>query len=473
VLITIDNVVSKLEPTPAEQAAVQKVKDKLVCFAPGYRYTYTYKKKWWDGKVTLLDGDDVPTGMLPFVIEELARYNVKMDLDDQRIIQPLTLHPTTMKLWDFQTLALREALRNSLYSTWWPRGVLKVATGGGKTEMACAMIQMAGVRTLFLVHTKDLLHQTKERFQKYGVDAGMLGDGTYETENRVTVATIQTLWSFLNAMEDVNKRQAAVTVLKNVHQVFFDEAHLLAADRDKGNIFIKVSQMMDRAYMRWGLTATPFMKDEYSNWLLRSVTGDVLCDISNRQLIDSGYLAEAKVTMIKCPPCDSVPNKWPDCYEMGIVLHNGRNDRIIKEAARAKSPVLILVTRVPHGDILERRAKAAGLNIPFISGRDCTAFRKKVKSLLQSGKVKGVIASTIWNQGVDIPEIKTLILAGGGKSQIMTLQKLGRGLRLSAGKSHVDLIDFDDRSTRWLRSHSKARRKIWEQEGFAILEKEL
>jgi superfamily II DNA or RNA helicase len=472
VIIHVDNIKCRLEPRPSEMSAVEEVKKTLVCFAPGYKYTYLYKRKLWDGKVSLTDGLEFQTGLLPKVAEGLSKYRVEMEMDDNRVISTVTLKPTTLPLYDFQREVVKGAFENTLWGTWWPRGVIKVSTGGGKTEMACAMIEMAGVSTLFFVHTKDLLHQTAERFKKYGLDCGMLGDGIYETDNKVTVATIQTLWGWLNS-DDKRKVEIALHVLKNTHQVFFDEAHLLAADVDKGNIFIQTAAHLPRAYMRWGLTATPFMKDEYSNQLLQSVTGGLLCDITNRQLIDTGYLAEGKVTMYNVPSHLSVPNSWPECYEQGVCMHNGRNDKIVELLKTMPQPILVLVTRVGHGEILERKAKEAGLNVPLVWGKHKSKERKKLIEQLKNGQCKAVIASTIWNQGVDIPQIKTLILAGGGKSPVATLQKLGRGLRLSKGKEHVEIIDFFDHSTRWLRNHSKSRKKTWMQEGFAIQERAL
>ena len=92
---------------------------------------------------------------------------------------------------------------------------------------------------------------------------------------------------------------------------------------------------------------------------------------------------------------------------------------------------------------------------------------------LRQGKIDGVIASTIWDQGVDIPEIRTLIMAGGGKSLVRNLQRLGRGLRIAEGKTSLEVYDFYDNSTRWLRNHSSERKKLWDSEGFNVTTEQL
>ena len=80
-----------------------------------------------------------------------------------------------------------------------------------------------------------------------------------------------------------------------------------------------------------------------------------------------------------------------------------------------------------------------------------------------------MIASPIFDEGVDLPEINSLIIAPGGKSEWKTIQKIGRGLRKKASNKPLIVYDFIDAS-RFLKKHSRARMKIYEKEGF--LEKE-
>ena len=56
---------------------------------------------------------------------------------------------------------------------------------------------------------------------------------------------------------------------------------------------------------------------------------------------------------------------------------------------------------------------------------------------LKSGKIQCVIATVSWVEGVDIPNLTCVINAGGGKSEIQTLQKIGRGLRKTETKDTV------------------------------------
>lgn len=363
-----------------------------------------------------------------------------------------------------------------------------VSGNSGKTEVAAAMIQMTNVPTLFLVNRNDLVRQSKERFQdKYGIECGTVEQGKMETDKQVTIATIQSLMSFMHTtnrktttrirsdeeLEAIRLRKAQrgkeiQSFLKGIEQVFVDEAHFIAATIEKGNLFTKALNLMPNAYMRWGLTATPFMRDEYHNWLLNGTTGDLLYQISNRELIKMGYLSEARMTMYEVPKTDGVPNSWPDCYESGIVLNRRRNKQIIESIRSEPGPILVLVKSLAHGELLSELAIKEGLDVPFVQGKSTGDERAGHLARFRNGEYRAIIASSIWDTGVDIPEIKTLILAAGGKGKIKNLQSLGRGLRLSEGKDQVRVIDFFDKSTRWLRNHSKARKAIWESEGFTV-----
>ena len=72
--------------------------------------------------------------------------------------------------------------------------------------------------------------------------------------------------------------------------------------------------------------------------------------------------------------------------------------------------------------------------------------------------------STIFDEGVDIPEVNVLIIAAGGKSEVKTIQRIGRGLRKKK-VGGVLVFDFKDAS-KFLDRHSIDRIKVYQKEGF-------
>jgi superfamily II DNA or RNA helicase len=79
------------------------------------------------------------------------------------------------------------------------------------------------------------------------------------------------------------------------------------------------------------------------------------------------------------------------------------------------------------------------------------------------------IATPIFDEGVDVPGIDVLILAGGGKSNIKLLQRLGRGMRTDPDKVQLLVLDFIDDTNRYLFKHSEERLNVYEREDFQIL----
>ncbi len=78
--------------------------------------------------------------------------------------------------------------------------------------------------------------------------------------------------------------------------------------------------------------------------------------------------------------------------------------------------------------------------------------------------------SKIGQQGIDIPQLDTIIRADGGKSPIANLQILGRGTRKKVGKENVfNFHDFWDTTDKFLLEHSEVRRRAYEKEGFQIV----
>lgn len=338
-----------------------------------------------------------------------------------------------------------------------------VTGNSGKTELAVALYQYLNVPTLFLVHKKTLVNQAVKRFKSYGIDAGQLGDGTRNWNiGGITVATIQTLSSLL-------RRKESLEELKDIRQVFFDEAHLIAADVTRGNTFVSIAGLLPSALIRWGMTATPFMKDTYSNMLLEGVTGGVLYEIKSLDLIKMGYLTPPEIHMVDVPKTPKLPRDWANAYSSGIVLNTARNKIIVEQMKKAPSPGFVLCNNVDHAEIIKAHAEKAGFkNLPILNYRSSTGLREATIADMVNGKHKFVICTKIFDEGLDVPELKSVILAGGGKSEIKSLQRLGRLLRRDKSKEKVRLVDFQDQ-TGVLKRHANQRRKTWESEGFEVI----
>ena len=298
-IITFDNTVALIQPEDStDLQAYVTVREQFKAMAPGAQYMQAHKlylktkgARGWDGRTSIMSKPHYknhsgffPTGMLPAVhtaLVSLAKLNITFV--DKRV-QPSILTPTayTVPLKGYQADALDAAICNRIQMGTsqgfdWPNGVLQIATGGGKTELAVAMCQALPVPTMFIVHRKHLVTQARQRFGKYGIDTGQIGDGVFEPDTAgITVATVQTLDRLFKEGDNAKIKQ-----FLGAEQIFFDEAHLCASKVSTGNQLVSVARQFRRAFYKWGLTASPFMKDDYSNQLLMGCTGDRLTLVSN------------------------------------------------------------------------------------------------------------------------------------------------------------------------------------------------
>lgn len=469
----------------------------LVAEVPGAKYVWKFKSGEWDGRVQLFQvrGNDIAfrTGLIETVLGRLISHGFGPHI----VIHP-PIVPGVRPVWSYSGTAvpLRNYQRDVVDKAdghhlhvgpnSWPyrRGVLQVATGGGKTEIAVAMVQRHPVKTMFLVHRKDLLYQAKERFEKYKIGCNIIGDGQCRVNkgSMVTVATMQTLSRHLqdSAAEYYTD---IMNEVRSSRQVFFDEAHLMASSLDKGNEFVNMADKFVHADSRWGLTATPFYRTQYDNLLLEGVTGALICQIGNAELIEQGHLTPPRVVMKKVPGTLQVTapkwkpgntkaggKYWRDVEDLGIKFNVIRNKLIVDEMKNGPFPCLVLCKTTEQAEMIQKLYHTdMGLTTPLLTGKTSAKQRRQAIADLRSGALRVIIATTIFDEGVDIPELSKVILASGGKSRVKQLQRAGRGLRTAPGKEEVTIIDFQDTHHSLLKKHALERYNAWKEEEFAIV----
>ena len=132
-------------------------------------------------------------------------------------------------------------------------------------------------------------------------------------------------------------------------------------------------------------------------------------------------------------------------YNLGVVNNISYNLQIIKEAKywieQGKS-VLIFIVETDQGKLLQRLAKENNVECEFVYGDTKSDIREKVKADLKTKKLKCVICSEIWTEGINIPSLNCIINGAGKKSERVIRQLRGRGVRTCEGKDRLIYIDF-------------------------------
>jgi len=447
------NIYSRLSQNVPELNAL------LSAYVPGYYFMKSYKIGHFDGKVHFYNPiyKTFPTGLMNDVLkyfeEKGIEYSIvdqrkKSDLVNQESIDIDKLELEGIQLRDYQKESLNAILKKG-------RGVIKAATNSGKTEIGIALCKiLSPLNCLWLTHTKELLFQTADRFkERTGESVALTYGGEVDFSKRIIIALIQTLSKRLNVsyVKDFLKKKIDILIIDEVHHSDSMSFHNIAMKTD--------------AFYRIGLSATPFAKGKLPSMKIRSITGDEVLEIANEFMIDKGYSAPPIIIFetINCPQ-DIGNLNYQDAYEKGIVFNEERNNRILEKfAENRKKRALILVQRLDHGDILSEKIK-----IPFVHGEVDQDKRREIYKKFKKGALRHLIASTIYDEGVDYAGIEVLILAGGGKSEVRSIQRIGRGMRKMQGKNNVIVYDFIDNTNMYLLKHSLERLRTYSKEGFMV-----
>ncbi|MGH7974958.1 MAG: DEAD/DEAH box helicase [bacterium] len=405
------------------------------------------------------------TGLLHYVREILEKYNLEYEHVDMR--PPVTLgtllqlHDVTLR--DYQQQAVDLAVERQ-------RGIIRFGTGGGKTKTIASIIARLNVKTLILIHKTDIFYQLIDTFEKtLKIPIGQIGDGLFEPQ-RVTVGMIQSVAHIFDPKVKVlakenkilaEKADAIKQFLNEVEFVVVDECHHIAADT-----FWTVLQNIPNALYRIGVTATDFREDNM-DLMLEGGLAKKFIDVSSSNLIDRGYLVKPDIFLL--PVAHQRRKKgdtYGQVYKEEIVENYGRNIIICDLALKAKTAgktVLISITQIEHGEILESMLQLRDKSAIFVNGQSKSEVRKQILKGLDQANNKIVISTNIFSEGVDIRGLDTLINAAGAASGIHSLQLLGRVLRTFPGKTKAWVIDLQD-SGKYLNNHSKERVQIYETE---------
>lgn len=271
-------------------------------------------------------------------------------------------------------------------------------------------------------------------------------------------------------LQSIENKRKIRELFSNAQAVIVDEAHLAAI------VIEALANHADRAYYRFGLSATPWREDN-QEIRLEGCMGKKLVEVSPTFLIDRGFLVPPRIFMIPISYTEQEVVNYADSYTKHITKCWERNYRI-KQFAEAfqeeGKPVMIIVDRIEHGNILEDMIKGS----VFVPGSDKGEddpddeeqdYRKRMLDACERNEI--ILIGTQWlNTGIDAPAISVLVMAGSTQASATVLQTVGRVIRShkESGKTEAVVIDFMD-SDKHMRKHSLARKRVYESEsGFDL-----
>ena len=243
--------------------------------------------------------------------------------------------------------------------------------------------------------------------------------------------------------------------------------------------------------LRFGFDATPWGDDSDRNAILRNLFRNTQYEIKREEL--AGVLAHATVYMSSASDfliqrkIDDYIEKlftdrkrymrisqpelramcaWEAITEIGICGNKQRNAAAIMFAnCGGHSPTLVLVPRVTLG---EEYAKAIG-DAVLVYSKMAKKARREAMEEFKAGNIKTMIATSLADEGLDLPNVETLVMVSGGRSAQKTIQRASRALRRSPGKDQAFIHDFKDTFHPLAQAHANKRIKCYKELGCAIV----
>ncbi|MEZ4364958.1 MAG: DUF3427 domain-containing protein [Kofleriaceae bacterium] len=390
----------------------------------------TFETLWQDAEFERYDPDD-----------ELQRARVTAALRAERasaVDDALTL--VALRPYPFQEAILERlaAERQAGHR----RNLVVAATGTGKTVVAAfdyaRLAAAAGVlpRLLFLAHRQELLAQARDTFRHVVGDAAfgeLVHGGAEATRADHVFATIQSSAGLL-----------ARFPADHWGHVIIDECHHIPATS-----YQDVLRRL-RPHTLVGLTATPERTDGRS--LLPDFDDRVAAELRLWHALEQQLLVPFDYYGIS-DGTDLRHVRWSRTgYDLGGLaeLYTGdhaRADLVLRQLARRVADVrqlrgLGFCVSVEHAEFMAAHATARGIPSIAVHGGTAASIRESAPRRLREREVNLVFTCDLYNEGVDLPFVDTLLLLRPTASATLFLQQLGRGLRLHEDKTACLVLDF-------------------------------
>ena len=393
------------------------------------KFTAVFDSYWSGGDFVPYDGGQFD--------DEQQRAG-RTDRGPQVILSPIELRP-----FPFQErlLELVELARRQDHH----RNLLVAATGTGKTVIAALDYarlrdRLARSRLLFIAHREEILDQSLATF-RYALREPAFGEkwvgGVHPRRFEHVFASIQSL-------HRLHARDFGSLAPDHFDVVIVDEFHHAAAP--------SYTRVLDhlRPVELLGLTATPERSDGLPilHWFDDRIAAELrLWDaIDQQHLVPFMYFGIHDGLDLR-----EVPWRRGRGYDVAALTDAYTSTEawarlVVQEVARhadvGSMRALGFCVSIEHARFMAGHFRRHGIAAVAVWGDSPHADREEALRDLAAGRVQVVFSVDLFNEGVDVPAVDTVLLLRPTESPTLFLQQLGRGLRRSPGKPFCTVLDF-------------------------------
>ena len=342
------------------------------------------------------------------------------------------------------------------------RNLVVAATGTGKTVISaldykrfCKQNSEKPCRLLFIAHREEILRQSLYTFRAVLKDAnfGELFVGNYKPER---------IDHLFVSIQTFNSQDFTVKTASDFYDyIVVDEFHHAAAPT-----YQKLLSYYNPKILL-GLTATPERMDKKS--ILPYFHHRIAAEIRLPEAIDRKLLCPFQYFGVT-DTVDLSRLKWSaggydkgeisSLYTLSGTVANRRADLVVNSLFRYVTNIdevkgLGFCVSIEHAEFMCSYFNQRGIPSIFLTGKSTDEERTTAKSKLVSGEIWFIFVVDIYNEGVDIPEVNTVLFLRPTESLTIFLQQLGRGLRLAEGKDCLTVLDFIGQANKRYRFEDK------------------
>lgn len=364
-----------------------------------------------------------------------------------------TYYKSRASLYPYQEKAITEALRAK-------NGILVMPCGSGKTQCGLEIIARLRGTALWLTHTQDLLNQSMNRAKgilEVNTRFGTITGGKVDISDSITFATVQTM-----AKLDLDKYKDSFDV------IIVDECQRCAGSPTKITQFYKVISSLSARY-KFGLTATPKRSDGLEKGMF-ALLGGIIHEVTKADVKDN----TCPIEVHKCrtgymPDYDKVLS-GDGTIDYNALIDDMTHDyyrftEVSKVINGLDGATLVLANRVEYLTWLKEsyNKNAVCLSTLGTSKRE-KELRNDALRKLNEGEIDCIFATyQLAKEGLDVPNLRYLVLATPEKDETTIIQSVGRVGRKAEGKTIgtvIDMIDDFQMYKSWSKIRDKFYRKI-------------
>jgi hypothetical protein len=399
-----------------------------------------------------------PTGLIPRVISRLKQLGIKPELVKQYVNISATDPEIPEWAFDHQRQAVNLALQHR-------RCLIQAPAGSGKTYVLVFIAScFPQAKILVTIHNSDIFQGLYKTFSSYFDEPiGRIGNSKKEW-GRITIGMQKSLamYAQTNFADELNKVDVLLT----------DECHHFGCSEGS-----KISLALTNTSYRVGVSATKDRGDG-ANLLVEGAFGPLALTIPEMEMVKLGVIHAPQAYFLSVPALslqtaavieeEHRNNLREGYYRKGIVQNSYRNKLAVDvvlaflSCSTRSGNALIMVERLDHGSEIQRLLAAAGKKVDFIEGTSTSReVRETQIQALNNQEIDALIATSITDEGVDIPGLELVVNLAGGSSQRAVIQRAGRSGRIdrTGSKTRSLYVDFEDLEPAFLNKNYRNRQQ--------------